>query len=882
MNDHRTVRELLALRPADWSAAEKAQVERHLAACPECAATARVYAHQDRLIGSLPAARLTPSQRAQLLARISQERKRLEMRIRLSIIAGATAFVATLVAMAIGVKALLPQSGPSVESPVAMTGEPTPAHSLLQTIPFTICRSSETWTRPDEAEQAAEVWDIPRRQGIPREMLWWTFQQSFYRYYGGNSELFDAWPEAGLWTASEEDITGLCERENQNLGSGREIELWVLLHRVLAAHRQGDVYTITVEPAPAGYQIIRVPAPLHDAQEPVTPAPRDTIPTVTVHFVDPQGREIDHLPKTPPWAAMPTTREAITVTGTVVDNAASAQVVTLEDADGSTWSIPWLEGTIVRRADGTSAHFRDIAPGMILQVTGFRATDASAPTIAAVRVILPLPQREARVLPIPEMWPTAGTPVEGTLEASAVDEWLFEGQTGRSLTVEAWLHPGDGSADTGSALTLTVYDPNGDELVRASGTAPVLPFIYLPDLPGAGTYRLRVESDAAVPLRYSLAAVWFAASPSDAAQPPRASLTDPAQGAAHPPFQWPTARHEVTGLAFRDPLAPGHLGLDLAADEGEPVSAIADGTVSFAGFSGGYGYLVIAEHASGWSSYYGHLAEIAVAQGQTVRQGDVLGRAGATGFATGPHLYFELRYQERPVDPRLYLPYSDATATQVGELTLEEYPLVAAAVDTPDHMEFGQYALPGMKSRRAAWRKPIIRCAAGNLNPDCPPLTINGRTFTTGPGPAIFDESGNWFSFTVLQDGIPVYTHTLSTDYAPSFNPVLQEWQGQWVLETAGQVIINGDSLNEQLGYDEIFNWTILHGKPFYFYEQDGCVYVSYDGQTLPGVSYDEIIHDRCCEPAIFNVTTCADMVAFYARRGDTWYYVEIGVYGEG
>lgn len=114
--------------------------------------------------------------------------------------------------------------------------------------------------------------------------------------------------------------------------------------------------------------------------------------TVTVHFVDPQGREIDHLPKTPPWAAKPTTREAITVTGTVVDNAVSAQVVTLEDADGTTWSIPWLEGTIVRRADGTSAHFRDIAPGMTLQVTGFRATDASAPTIAAVRVIL-LPQQ---------------------------------------------------------------------------------------------------------------------------------------------------------------------------------------------------------------------------------------------------------------------------------------------------------------------------------------------------------------------------------------------------------------------------------------------------------------------------------------------------------
>ncbi len=186
-----------------------------------------------------------------------------------------------------------------------------------------------------------------------------------------------------------EDVTGLCEADTRNLTTGQEIELWVLLHRVLAAQQQGDVYAITVEPTATGYQVIRLPGPQVTQSEQGTPLPKETLPPVTVRFVDTAGREIDHLPKTPPWVAIPTTREAITVTGTVVDNAASAQVVTLQDADGTTWSIPWLDGTIVRYADGSPAKFWDITPGVPLEVTGFRSIEATTPnTLAAIRVIL--------------------------------------------------------------------------------------------------------------------------------------------------------------------------------------------------------------------------------------------------------------------------------------------------------------------------------------------------------------------------------------------------------------------------------------------------------------------------------------------------------------
>lgn len=323
------------------------------------------------------------------------------MKARLSIALGVTATVAVIAALALSVRALLPPSrqptrntpaGPSTATvpttpsgtATIRSGTPPPATAMptpipAQTIPFTVCRASETWTRPDEAEQAAEVWDTPRRREIPREMLWWDFQQSFYRYSGGNSEMFDSWPALGLWTAGDEDVTGLCEADTRNLPTGQEIELWVLLHRVLAAQRQGDVYTITVEPTAAGYQVIRLPGPQVTQAEQGTPLPKETLPPVTVRFVDTAGREIDHLPKTPPWVAIPTTREAIPVTGTVVDNAASAQVVTLQDANGTTWSIPWLDGTIVRYADGSPAQFRDITPGVSLEVTGFRSTEATTP-----------------------------------------------------------------------------------------------------------------------------------------------------------------------------------------------------------------------------------------------------------------------------------------------------------------------------------------------------------------------------------------------------------------------------------------------------------------------------------------------------------------------
>jgi murein DD-endopeptidase MepM/ murein hydrolase activator NlpD len=98
-----------------------------------------------------------------------------------------------------------------------------------------------------------------------------------------------------------------------------------------------------------------------------------------------------------------------------------------------------------------------------------------------------------------------------------------------------------------------------------------------------------------------------------------------------------------------------HHGLDYAAPFGTPVSAIGDGTVIFTGYRGEYGNLVIIRHPNGYKTCYGHLSRIrkGVKRGKKIAQGDVLGYVGSTGLATGPHLHYEIRINNRPVNPLL-------------------------------------------------------------------------------------------------------------------------------------------------------------------------------------------------------------------------------------
>jgi murein DD-endopeptidase MepM/ murein hydrolase activator NlpD len=115
----------------------------------------------------------------------------------------------------------------------------------------------------------------------------------------------------------------------------------------------------------------------------------------------------------------------------------------------------------------------------------------------------------------------------------------------------------------------------------------------------------------------------------------------------------------TSGFGVRtDPFlrAPAmHTGLDIRADTGEPARATAAGTVTIAGWNGGYGKMVEVDHGNGFATRYAHLSAIDVEIGQTIRIGQAIGRVGSTGRSTGPHLHYETRVDGDPVDPQKFL-----------------------------------------------------------------------------------------------------------------------------------------------------------------------------------------------------------------------------------
>ena len=98
-----------------------------------------------------------------------------------------------------------------------------------------------------------------------------------------------------------------------------------------------------------------------------------------------------------------------------------------------------------------------------------------------------------------------------------------------------------------------------------------------------------------------------------------------------------------------------HSGQDIEAPWGAPVVSGASGRVTFVGWQNGYGQLVIVDHGGGLSTRYGHLSSIDVSLGDAVSRAQLIGRIGSTGRSTGPHLHYEVRINDQPVNPLQYL-----------------------------------------------------------------------------------------------------------------------------------------------------------------------------------------------------------------------------------
>lgn len=127
----------------------------------------------------------------------------------------------------------------------------------------------------------------------------------------------------------------------------------------------------------------------------------------------------------------------------------------------------------------------------------------------------------------------------------------------------------------------------------------------------------------------------------------------------HTPSIWPTSGYISSGFGYRHhPIRRSiefHRGLDIANLPGTGIYATADGVVDFAGRQGGYGNYLSINHGYGFKTKYGHLLRILVKEGQEVRRGDLIAKMGSSGLATGPHLHYEVRILNKPVNPIHYI-----------------------------------------------------------------------------------------------------------------------------------------------------------------------------------------------------------------------------------
>ncbi|MBV9271412.1 MAG: M23 family metallopeptidase [Candidatus Eremiobacteraeota bacterium] len=145
----------------------------------------------------------------------------------------------------------------------------------------------------------------------------------------------------------------------------------------------------------------------------------------------------------------------------------------------------------------------------------------------------------------------------------------------------------------------------------------------------------------------------FAGALSDALQPANSA---PTSGT----FTWPVNGTVTSPFGERDnPMGPGqdfHPGIDIAADEGTPINAATAGRVVAAGPDGGYGNAVVVDDGAGMTTRYAHCSQIFARVGQTVDPSTIIAAVGSTGHSTGPHLHFEVRVNDKPVDPTQFLP----------------------------------------------------------------------------------------------------------------------------------------------------------------------------------------------------------------------------------
>ena len=118
-------------------------------------------------------------------------------------------------------------------------------------------------------------------------------------------------------------------------------------------------------------------------------------------------------------------------------------------------------------------------------------------------------------------------------------------------------------------------------------------------------------------------------------------------GRINSPFGW--RQHPITKRK------DFHTGIDIKANRNDPIKAAGGGKVIYSGWMGGYGKVLVIEHANGQSTLYAHCSTLLAGKGASVSSGQLVAKIGTTGRSTGPHLHFEVRNGNSPVNPIKYL-----------------------------------------------------------------------------------------------------------------------------------------------------------------------------------------------------------------------------------
>jgi murein DD-endopeptidase MepM/ murein hydrolase activator NlpD len=174
--------------------------------------------------------------------------------------------------------------------------------------------------------------------------------------------------------------------------------------------------------------------------------------------------------------------------------------------------------------------------------------------------------------------------------------------------------------------------------------------LELSSLPGSGGPALPIDEDGLATLEAKMAQL----------ERNMRSYEAVLRERGYTPTVWPVEGKLEGGFGGRrNPFGGGsyefHSGQDIEAPMGAPIVSGASGTVSFVGWQNGYGQLVVVDHGGGLTTRYGHLSRIGVTLAQKVQRGEFIGNVGSTGRSTGPHLHYEVRINDQPVNPLQYL-----------------------------------------------------------------------------------------------------------------------------------------------------------------------------------------------------------------------------------